>query len=299
MENSSLIETKWNISPARRILLLLLLALAGLVLCSVFMLFFMAKGDEMTGSVVYASIILQDVLTFIAPAIAAMVLCYYRPLQVMGLAQAPSWKGIVLAALVCAVSLPAMNWLVEWNKGMQLPQALSGLEQWMQAMEQQGEEVTRDMLEHQSVGGLLVNLCVVGFLAGLSEEIFFRGSMLKMFSRSGHISHVAVWVVAIVFSAMHMQFYGFVPRMLLGAWFGYLLWWTRSLWVPIIAHTLNNSLVVIFTWLEDRGVVSGDSVDSLGLAQQGEMPWLALASAVVTIALIVCARRWFFQKNEQ
>ena len=299
MENLSLVETKWKISPARRILLLLVLALAGLVVCSVVMLFFMVKQDNLEGGMLYANIVLQDVLVFMVPAIAAMALCYYNPLRVMGLSQAPSWKGIALAVLVCVVSLPAMNWLVEWNKSMQLPQALSGLEQWMQAMEKQGEQMTQGMLQHQSVPGLLANVLVVGFLAGLSEEIFFRGGMLKMFSRSGNYTHVAVWAVAIIFSAIHMQFYGFVPRMLLGAWFGYLLWWTRSLWVPIIAHALNNSLVVVFTWVEERGMVDSGSFDQMGLPQEGQLPWLALCSAVLTVTLIVCSRRYLFQKNEQ
>ena len=298
MENlTELSQNKLCVSPAVKVLILLSLALAGLILCSVLMIVLDINPSRIAD--MYYAITLQDVLAFIIPAIAAMAICYHTPLRVMGLNNAPSWKGIVAALAVCAVSLPAMNWIVDWNQNIHLPESLSELEGIMREMEDAAEAVTKIMMTGESVGTLLLNLCVVAFLAGLSEEIFFRGSLLKMLTPDDRRIHLLIWVVAIIFSAIHMQFYGFIPRMLLGAWFGYLFIWTRSLWVPIIAHALNNSIVVVATWLESRGLINSESIDNIGLASNGSFPWLALASAILTIVFIVFFKNWIKKNNHR
>ena len=121
-------------------------------------------------------------------------------------------------------------------------------------------------------------------MAGLSEEILFRGTLQQLFLSSGLNRHLAIWITSIIFSAIHMQFFGFVPRLLLGAYFGYLLWWSRSLWLPVIIHAFNNSIVVYSTW--KSGEISeggGDSsIDQWGL----DSPMLILASAILTVFII-------------
>ena len=110
--------------------------------------------------------------------------------------------------------------------------------------------------------------------------------------------HAVVWITAIIFSALHMQFYGFIPRMVLGLWLGYLLVWTRSLWVPIIAHTLNNSTVVLMSYLANIGVVPEDFCDTLGIPAEGAFPWLAVLSLIASIVLAVCAHRLYLRRNK-
>ena len=112
-----------------------------------------------------------------------------------------------------------------------------------------------------------------------------------MSSPSWKENHLMVWMIAFVFSAFHLQFYGLIPRIVLGLWMGYLLLWTRSLWVPIIAHTLNNSTVVVFTFIANRGVIEEETLNNFGLADNGQIPWLALSSAVVTLAVVLLARK--------
>ena len=94
--------------------------------------------------------------------------------------------------------------------------------------------------------------------------------------------HVAVWVSAFVFSAIHMQFYGFIPRMLLGGLYGYLLFWSGSLWLPVIAHFVNNGLAVLVYYMRFNGTEMPDP-DTLGL---GEQWWLAVLSALCVSALL-------------
>ena len=109
--------------------------------------------------------------------------------------------------------------------------------------------------------------------------------------------HAVVWITAILFSAFHLQFYGFVPRMLLGVWLGYLFVWTGSLWVSIIAHTLNNSTVVGMSYLSNKGVIPEGFSDNLGLPAAGSFPWLATCSLIVSIAIILWANNYFTKKE--
>jgi len=277
-------RTRYRLST--RLLILLCLMGAGLIVTSVII----AMCPTM-GTLVQVSV--QDVLAFVVPAIAAMGIFYHRPLHAMCLDRAPGWTVVTIVVLFYIVSLPAMNWVVEFNKSLSLPAWMSGIEQAMLQAEEQAAELTKKMLDFQSIGMLIACTFVVGFMAGLSEEMLFRGAMMRTMQDSRMGSHAAVWTTAIIFSAIHMQFYGFIPRMLLGVWLGYLLVWTRTLWAPIIAHTLNNATVVVLSFLTNRGYIPEGYGDTLGIPTAGAFPWLATASAVASVAIAVWAARHY------
>ena len=285
-------ERKNNLKLSTRLLILLCLMFVGLIVSTV--LFMMA--DEMG---LLAMLTIQDVLTFIVPAIAAMAIFYRRPLHAMALDRAPSCLSIGVVIAFYILSLPAMNWLVDMNESITLPAWMSGIEQWMRTTEDAAAATTAEILDINTISKLLSSIFVVGLMAGLSEEMLFRGAMLRTMQDSHLGTHAAVWIVAIIFSAIHLQFYGFIPRMLLGVWLGYLLVWTRSLWVPIIAHTLNNSTVVMFSYLTNIGLVPEGYGDNLGLPSPGAFPWFALVSLVVSIALAIWAHRHFLRHDSR
>ena len=101
-------------------------------------------------------------------------------------------------------------------------------------------------------------------------------------------THVAIWLTAVIFSAVHMQFSGFVPRMLMGALFVYMLVWTGSLWVPILLHFTNNAMAVILYFVALRQGWNMDQIDAIGT---GNTLWLGIASVVLTIVGIYAFRR--------
>lgn len=294
-------EEKSTTSAGVKILALLALALGGLFILAIitaavkiFLPGIDIQSDPTALNIIQAA---QAIGMFILPALFAVWMFQRNPLSFMAMNTKPSTAalGVVVAFLV--LSLPAMNWLVEWNKSIELPAALSGVEQYMKATEQAAEKAIELLTGGTSWGSLICMIFVIGFLAGLSEEMFFRGAMLRFMSPTWKENHVAVWVVAIVFSAIHLQFYGFFPRLVLGVWLGYLLVWTRNLWVPIISHTLNNSMVVVFTFMANRGIIEESALDNFGIAPQGQIPWLAISSAIATFALIIIARKKFLKKN--
>ena len=285
-------ERRNEMKLSTRLLVLLALMGVGVIVASV-----VGALLPMMGQGMLAMLTAQDIFAFIAPAIAAMAIFYRRPLHVMCLDRAPGWPSLVLVVVFLVISLPAMNWLVDFNQSMSLPSWLSGVEQLMRATEDAAAAATEQLLDIHTVGELLACVFVVGFMAGLSEEILFRGAMLRTMQDSRLGTHAVVWIVAIIFSAIHLQFYGFVPRMVIGLWLGYLLVWTRCLWVPVIAHTLNNSTVVVFSYLSNLGLVPEGFGENLGLPADGGFPWLALASFGASVALAVWSHRYFTRRN--
>lgn len=284
-------ERRLNMRLSRRLLLLLCLMLLGVIATSILLLF-VPDGN------LFAMLTMQDILAFILPAVVTMAIIYRRPFHVMGLDRAPSWLAITIVIVFYVISLPAMNWLVEMNKAMSLPSWMAGIEQAMRAAEDSAAEVTQEMLNINSVGQLILCVLVVGVMAGLSEEMLFRGAMLRTMQDSRLGNHAVVWITAFLFSALHMQFYGFVPRMLLGVWLGYLFVWTGSLWVPIIAHTLNNSTVVLMSYLSNKGVIPEGFGDNLGLPAAGSFPWLATCSLIASLALAISVHVFYTSRRK-
>lgn len=284
-------ERRLNMRLSRRLLLLLCLMLLGVIATSILLLF-VPDGN------LFAMLTMQDILAFILPAVVTMAIIYRRPFHVMGLDRAPSWLAITIVIVFYVISLPAMNWLVEMNKAMSLPSWMAGIEQAMRTAEDNAAEVTQEMLNINSVGQLILCVLVVGVMAGLSEEMLFRGAMLRTMQDSRLGKHAVVWITAILFSAFHLQFYGFVPRMLLGVWLGYLFVWTGSLWVPIIAHTLNNSTVVLMSYLSNKGVIPEGFGDNLGLPAAGSFPWLATCSLIASLALAISVHVFYTSRRK-
>lgn len=284
-------ERRLNMRLSRRLLLLLCLMLLGVIATSILLLF-VPDGN------LFAMLTMQDILAFILPAVVTMAIIYRRPFHVMGLDRAPSWLAITIVIVFYVISLPAMNWLVEMNKAMSLPSWMAGIEQAMRAAEDSAAEVTQEMLNINSVGQLILCVLVVGVMAGLSEEMLFRGALLRTMQDSRLGNHAVVWITAFLFSALHMQFYGFVPRMLLGVWLGYLFVWTGSLWVPIIAHTLNNSTVVLMSYLSNKGVIPEGFGDNLGLPAAGSFPWLATCSLIASLALAISVHVFYTSRRK-
>lgn len=242
---------------------------------------------------------IQSLCIFVFPPFLYCLVNGEKPAQVF-LFKKPKGEQVLLALLSLLVAIPLINALVVWNEGMQLPPFLGGIEEWMRMTEKRAEELTLRMMSGTAWHDLLLSLLVVAVLAGFGEELLFRGllqgTLVKLLGKkhssvNGSISpwvmHVSIWTVAFLFSAIHLQFFGFIPRFLLGAWFGYLLWWTGSIWVPMLAHMINNALSAIFLFAETNGWVS-ESPDNLGTA---DTAWLSLVSLLLVSACAVLLKR--------
>jgi membrane protease YdiL (CAAX protease family) len=164
-------------------------------------------------------------------------------------------------ALVTAMTVGGMLFnglLMYWNSLLVLPDFLSGVEQWMRDMETQLMELTQYLTDFQSIPELLAGILVIGVFAGVGEEMFFRGLIQPKMQRYFQSPHLGIWITAFIFSAIHLQFYGFLPRMFLGALFGYLYHYTGSLFYPILGHILNNTFTLLLVYASNEGLIELD-----------------------------------------
>lgn len=224
--------------------------------------------------------LIQSILTFVLPALLLRVLFWgsespYR--QTIG----SQWKGILLACFAIIVASPMINALAAWNESIHLPHSLASLEQWMREQEDAAALATNLLLTANSWVDLLINILIVGVLAGVGEELLFRGTLQKAMTSHQINPHVAIWSIAILFSAIHLQFYGFIPRMLLGAWFGYLYWWSGSIMIAIAAHSLNNIGSVLTLYAIDQDYIA-PQWECIGT---GDTLYMAIISTIMVIGL--------------
>lgn len=194
--------------------------------------------------------------------------------------------GLLLVGLVVIAFMPFDGLIIEWNQNISLPQTLAPLEQWIRDKEKGLENLTKYLTTFNTPGQLLVTLLVIAVIPAIGEETLFRGILQRNLTYWTGNVHVGVWLAAALFSAIHVQFLGFVPRMLLGALFGYLYVWSRNLWVPILAHFVNNGFTVLMVYLYQRKVVSMDIESTESVPIVG-----ALASLVVTVGLLTYFRK--------
>ena len=234
--------------------------------------------------------LLQTIALFLLPSLILAYLSAQTPWNWLLLDKKVDWKVLLWAIGIMLVALPAINLMSHWNQQMVLPSWLSGLEEWMKNKEAEAEWLTKQFMSVTTVSGLLVNLLLMAVLPALSEEITFRGVLQRLLSpkHSTLNSHLSIWLTAIIFSAIHMQFYGFVPRMLMGALFGYMMVWTGSLWVPMLMHFVNNGMAVSLYFMASRAGWDMDKVDAIGA---GNTLWLGIVSIVLTVVGIYMFRR--------
>lgn len=197
-------------------------------------------------------------------------------------------KTIVLIIAIGLCFLVAMSPVVEWNMHFQFPEFLQGFGNWARAQEDKLAEMTKLLTGFNTPGEFILGLLVIALLPGIGEELVFRGLIQNELWRGGKNIHVAIWTSAILFSAIHMQFFGFVPRMLLGALFGYLYYWSGNLAVPMIAHFFHNGFTLTMLYLYNTGIieVNIDSEESAPVA-------LVALCGVFTFALLYFLRKQY------
>lgn len=225
--------------------------------------------------------ILQRIFMFILPPLLVAYLWFDKPFSWLRLNKFPGLWQIVSVVVLSVVIVPFVNVLTALNAQMALPEWLSGVSEWMRTMEDSAAGLTNQLLNVNEPALLVQNMILVAVIPAIGEELFFRGGIQNIISDKKNI-HLAVWISAFVFSAIHLQFYGFIPRMLLGGMYGYLLFWSGSLWLPVIAHFVNNGMAVLVYYLRYNGSSMPDP-DTLGHGQQW---WMAVVSALCTCALL-------------
>lgn len=194
---------------------------------------------------------------------------------------------IVLATLLMTIAFRATNSVfIDWNAHVHFPEFMKDFETWARDYENRAEGLTKYMTQFSSTGEFLFAFFVIAILPAFGEELVFRGMLQPQLMRITKNFHASIWITAALFSAFHLQFFGFVPRLLLGALFGYLYYWSGNLLMPIFAHFVNNGFSVLMLYLNQKGIVDMD-IESTEAA-----PWPS-----VLIFTLVGGFSLFYYKN--
>ncbi len=232
--------------------------------------------------------IISHIGMFIIPSFVLAWLFGRKVLAYLYLDNIPGGKMLFMSVLLVFVAVPFINYIMELNAQMHFPESMRGVEDWMRRYEETAERTTIAFLSVDTLSGLLFNIFMVAVIPALGEELMFRGVLLRIFNRWTGSYHWGVFITAVIFSAIHMQFFGFFPRFILGLLFGYLVIWSGSLWPAIIAHFINNAAAVTFFYLFQHQFSDG-TFENLGKGNEGMV--YALISLVLVFFIMWWVRR--------
>jgi membrane protease YdiL (CAAX protease family) len=199
------------------------------------------------------------------------------------------WGLLLLIFAIMLISNPVIEFLSNLNQKMVLPPWLK----WMREDEDKTQKIMDAMLQMKNIWQVIADVLVVGLLTAIVEEFMFRGVLQTIFVRWTKNIHVAVWITAILFSAFHIEFFGFLPRLLLGVLFGYFVAWSGSIWPAVWAHFLNNGTAVVATYLFQQKIIKMDPDN------QHQFNHIAyLGSAVIMLLLLFIYRKIAIEKKQ-
>jgi hypothetical protein len=279
--------------PFTALVLLIALVFAG---CFVFVMLALLLGNVIwkvnmlselsTGQ---ASVAMQQLFlacysvgAFIIPPIIYARLQSQKPFNYLNIRlPKPVWLLLTTILLMLCIS-PFLEWSVYINQQMKLPVFLAPVENWMKYKEMEAEILTKTLLVMNSYQSLFINLLIIAVIPAIGEELIFRGCIQKILTSTTNNYHIGIWGAAIIFSAIHLQFYGFLPRMFLGALFGYIYVYSKSLIVPMLAHFYNNGAAVISAFVLQQ---QGKSLDTLTKPELQK--WYLVILSVIFTALLI------------
>ncbi len=245
--------------------------------------------------------LLQTLALFFFPPLLTSYFCCEQPLHWLHLDRGMRWQTILFAILLMLCAIPGINLLSHLNQQLTLPSFLEPLEALIRSQEEAANRLTEQFLQVNTISGLLVNIGLMALLPAIAEELTFRGMLQSLLNppafnavsaSSKSLSartHIAIWATAIIFSFVHFQFYGFVPRMLMGAMFGYMLAWTGSLCVPMLMHFTNNAIAVLSYYIVYNYSLDADSFDSIGISSS---LYLGILSLIIVFSALLAYPRY-------
>lgn len=193
---------------------------------------------------------------------------------------------VVVTAFVVIIFMAVNSVFIEWNAGFQFPEFARDFERWAREREDEATKLTEFLTQFTSTSELFIALVVIAVLPAIGEEVVFRGLIQNELLRATKNIHISIWAAAIMFSAIHMQFFGFVPRLLLGALFGYLYYWSGNITLAILAHFINNGVSVVAMYFYQKGALELDL----------ETPEAAPIHVVMFSALFTAGLLYYFYK---
>ncbi len=231
---------------------------------------------------------IQAIGFFVLPAfVAAFLLTENSVTDYLSLKNTAKIDLYLLVAMAAILLLPLVNTLAALNEAVTFPPFLHDFEVWARTLEEEAKILTERFLSVSTISGLFVNILVIAVLAAVGEELIFRGVLQHIFTRWTKNQTLGIWITAFVFSVMHFQFFGFLPRLLLGVYFGYLLVWSRTIWLPVLAHFTHNGIAVVAFYFYHNQEIAVNP-DEVGV---NDMLWASAVCGIPFLAILYFIRK--------
>lgn len=277
-----------------RIFILTALIIIGLILSLIVSVLTTMAGRGFTElNVLRISQISSQLLTFIFPPILYALLVKEKPLTTLGFKNAKILWFLTGLFMIYSI-MPLNSVLGEWNASIQLPESMSDIEGMMKDLQERASEITDKMLNVNNICGLIINLIMIAGLAAFGEELLFRSLLQTSLIKICKNAHVGIFIASAIFSFIHFEFYGFIPRLVLGLLLGYMYYYSRSIWIPMTMHFANNSTVVILYYLNNKGITNID-IDTFGKSDTT----ILILSIIVTATLFWIAIKQSKNENKE
>ncbi len=194
-----------------------------------------------------STILINHLTMFVIPGIVFGVYLYGKSWwSAFRLGISPKMINVVSGVFLLLLSMPLVQFLF-WVNQNWIP-----LPDWARSMEAETADAISGLLTADSSFEFLFNVLIIAVVPAIGEELIFRGIIQKQFEKHFNNAITGIWLAALIFSAFHFQFEGFLPRFMLGALLGYLYYWSGNLWVPTIAHFMNNFLQILAQYLYQK-----------------------------------------------
>lgn len=226
--------------------------------------------------------VVQFVFLFLVPSLICARLFSTDSNAYLGLRKPSNGFYFLAGAFLLIIAIPLTGLIGEWNRNIQFP---SGLEKWLKAQEEEAAKTIRILLSRDTIQDLILNIFCIAGLAAVGEELLFRGLIQRILVRWFRSPWVGIIIAAILFSAMHVQFYGFLPRLLLGILLGALYWYSGSLWTAILAHFIYDAFLIVVVYFNPASLEDENALNIRNITMAG------IVSLVAVIGLLYWMRK--------
>ena len=276
-----------------RIFILAALLILGLIIGSVIgVIYPLVSGqDVMSLNSLRFMQISSQIFTFVLPPILYAMLINENPKESLGIKNV-SYHWFIIGFVMMYAILPLNNVFAEWNAGLKLPESMSRIEELIKEMYESSAVVLEKLVNVNTFGGFVINLIMIAGLAALGEELLFRSIIQTSLIKTCKNAHVGIIIASAIFSFIHFDFYAFIPRLVLGMLLGYMFYYSRSIWVSMFMHFVNNATAVVIYYLNNIGVTNVD-VETFG---QTQLLPLLISIALMIILFRLAIRR---MRNEE
>ncbi len=221
-------------------------------------------------------------MMFFLPVYLFALICYKDPTKFMGFNTKFNYKQVIMVLVILVFTFPLSGALAEMTKVIPIPHSW---EIYFKAKEAERALQEKALIHINTFPKYLTSMIIIGLLPALFEEVCFRGGIQNILTRWFNGPWIAILLTSIIFSAVHISYYGFFVRFSLGIFLGLIFYYSESLWLNILFHFLYNGVQVTALYLATTS--SGNVADHSKDIEESFPLWAGVIALVIVIFALI------------